>query len=232
MPEYQEATKFYLVSSLLLDITSKVLSRTLDGICSRLNTAFEPLLNLNRHKFFHLWKSEPCCQCDDTPEVNNNTVHFRDSDWVHLYQQFQRPCQKKQDVCSCCYRALPGIQPSSIDFSLATDVLIGLKSLHQNEAIYITQIRNYEPELKQMQNTRLGDRNLDSPIPEQWKEILGTLRKLAIETKEGYWENLKEVKEIHQHLAVEVSHVSYLEDYALFNIRIFRTRKKYNVLSY
>ncbi|KAK3088620.1 hypothetical protein FSP39_021356 [Pinctada imbricata] len=212
MPE-QETTKLYLVSSLLIDVASKVLTKTLNGVCTRINKAFEPLLNLNLHSFFHKWKSQPCCQCDGKP-VENSPVTLRDGDWVRLYQQVRSPCQHK-DECSCCYRAYCGIQPSSIDYALATKVLIGLKALSEREFVIVSQLRNFEPELKQIQEKRIEHSAMAMlPIKERsrWREILSTLEQLAKEIGNGYWENLKEAKELSRIL----SELEKLHRFALY----------------
>lgn len=148
MPRSRESLNFLLVSS-LLQVASDVLIKTVQSVTSRLNLTLEHLLNLHRHGFFHSWKAQECCQCDQ-PFKNSSTI-LSSQEWNLLFQKTDEDCEKATPNvgCSCRFEARGTIDPESLTINMSSCILEKSEALKDNEVKNVQRIRDINEQLVQ-----------------------------------------------------------------------------------
>lgn len=148
MPRSRESLNFLLVSS-LLQVASDVLIKTVQSVTSRLNLTLEHLLNLHRHGFFHSWKAQECCQCDQ-PFKNSSTI-LSNQEWNLLFQKTDEDCEKATPNvgCSCRFEARGTIDPDTLTINMSSCILEKSEALKDNEVKNVQRIRDINEQLVQ-----------------------------------------------------------------------------------
>ncbi|XP_065932553.1 uncharacterized protein [Magallana gigas] len=193
MPRSRESLNFLLVSS-LLQVASDVLIKTVQSVTSRLNLTLEHLLNLHRHGFFHSWKAQECCQCDQ-PFKNSSTI-LSNQEWNLLFQKTDEDCEKATPNvgCSCRFEARGTIDPDTLTINMSSCILEKSEALKDNEVKNVQRIRDINEQLVQdREEAILTEESFDSLTEDLNKALHDMSKQCGDEYYNGVVERIQRI---------------------------------------